>query len=410
MTLSSTAVPPPKSLQVALRRITETFARELSCPSERTPDWSDFDWIAARAVAAMHGVSSLLHRTTRWQGPAHWMQFLEVQRAHTTHRHTRINDLLQRIDQRSTNEGIAILALKGAALHAMGLYSIGDRPMADIDLLVQPGAVEASVRVLESLGYRQSKLNWKERVFNPIDAHVPDELGEHSNNDLKIELHERICERLPWRIVDATQHIFPAQPHPGLNVYPSKAALMIHLLLHAAGSMLTKTLRLLQLQDLALLSVEMTQSDWDLVLAASEARPPLWWAFPPLKLASRYYPIRIPDRVLAALAGQCPPVLRSIAARRNLYDVSYSYLWVDAFPGIEWSRSFPEAIEYAASRLRPDAKHLAAREHLANTESWAQQDEWSRLSHARRILRWLSSRPTRPVTMHAVMAAMARAA
>ena len=31
--------------------------------------------------------------------------------------------------------GVAIVPLKGAALHANGLYLAGDRPMADIDLL-----------------------------------------------------------------------------------------------------------------------------------------------------------------------------------------------------------------------------------------------------------------------------------
>jgi len=43
----------------------------------------------------------------------------------------------QRIDERGAPEGIAAVALKGAALHAIGLYAIGERPMADIDL---PGA------------------------------------------------------------------------------------------------------------------------------------------------------------------------------------------------------------------------------------------------------------------------------
>ena len=47
-------VPPPKSLQAMLRKITETLARELADPSECTPDWSDFEWIAALSVATMY--------------------------------------------------------------------------------------------------------------------------------------------------------------------------------------------------------------------------------------------------------------------------------------------------------------------------------------------------------------------
>jgi hypothetical protein len=184
---------------------------------------------------------------------------------------------------------------------------------------------------------------------------------------------------------------------------------MIHLLLHAAGSMSTKCLRLLQLHDLALLSSQMTDSDWDEVLRYSSHGSRLWWAFPPLKLTSRYYTSQIPVRVLTALADECSYLLERDATRATLYDHSYSYLWVDAFPAIAWSRSVRELIEYAASRVRPSAEQIAFREHAANSEVWANQGQWSRLSQGRRILQWITSRPTRPVTMHAVCAALAQA-
>lgn len=409
MTLPDMTVPPPKTLQVALRKITETLARALTTAAEPTPDWSDFEWIAARAVAAMHGISPLLSRSLHWKAPAGWTKFLQDQRIHTAHRHERIKATLERIDIRSTDAGIATLALKGAALHAMGLYIGGDRPMADIDLLVRPRDAEALARVLESLGFRQTATTWKERIFTPLVAHAPDELAEHSDNDIKLELHDRIGERLPWRLTDATVDIFPIQPHAGLNAYSSNASLMLHLLLHAAGSMTVKALRLIQLHDIALLSSRMTQSDWDLLLRYNSADRRLWWAFPPLKLTSRYYPSKIHEPALASLADDCPRLLRKLATSTSLNDVSYSYLWVDAFPGIEWSQSIPEFIDYAKSRLRPGAKQLDAREDTAKSQSWARQAEWSRLSQTRRILRWISSRPTRPATMHAVTAAFASA-
>jgi hypothetical protein len=401
-------VPPPKSLQAMLRKITETLARELADPSECTPDWSDFEWIAAHAVATMHGVSPLLSRTLRWSGPPGWSQFLKDQRAHTANRHARLNDLLQRIDTRAVEDGIAAVALKGAALHAIGLYCIGDRPMADIDLLVRPIDAERTAKALGSLGFHQSSMSWKERVFTPIDHHAPSDLGEHSSNALKIELHERICEKLPWRITDISGRIFPSQPCYGLNGYPSKASLMLHLLLHAAGSMPIKGVRLLQLHDLALLSAQMNESEWDEVLAFSTRRQRLWWAYPPLKLTARYYSSKIPEHVLSALAGECPFALRMLVNQRTLYDVSYSYLWVDAFPGIEWSQSLCEVVEYAARRLRPTAQHVALREYAAQSQAWGKQGQWSQMSQSHRVLRWIVSRPTRPVTMHAVNAAMTR--
>ena len=123
--------------------------------------------------------------------------------------------------------------------------------MADIDLLVKPADAARMARLLESLGFLQAYASWKERVFIPTVGRPVGGLGEHSNNDIKIELHEKICERLPWRITDVTDCIFPTQARPGVNAYPSTASLMIHLLLHAAGVMAFQGLRLLHLHDLA---------------------------------------------------------------------------------------------------------------------------------------------------------------
>jgi hypothetical protein len=409
VTISDREMPGPVALDRTLRKITEVLAQELACPTRVAPDWSEFEWIMARAVAAMHGVSPLLSRALRWQAPAGWSVFLEQQRVHTAKRHVRIDDLVLHLDQRAREAGVAAVVLKGVALHALGVYQAGERPMADIDLLVRPADAPRTAKMLESLGFAESFKTWKESVFTRVDEQEPAILGEHSNNGVKIELHERICERLPLRITDVSEHVFPPQPQPGLNAYPSKASLMIHLLLHAAGSMAFQSLRLLHLHDLARLSSQMTEEDWDAVLKAGERGERPWWAFPPLNLTSRYFPSKIPVWVLAALADDCPYLLKRAARHRTLYDVSYSHLWVDAFPGMEWSQSLREVLGYVASRVRPSAKHIAFRAHTAKSEAWAIRGQWSQLSQSRRILQWITSRPTRPVTMHAVRAALAQA-
>ena len=409
MTTDKIAVPPSKTLQAMLRKITETLARELAAPTQTVPEWSDMEWNIARAVAAMHGISPLLSRILRWRGPAGWRDFLDGQRDHTATRHLRIDALLRRIDRRAIETGIAAVALKGAALHEMGLYQCGDRPMADIDLLVRPPDADGAARMLHTLGFHEVGKSWKERVFHPVDDRRPGILGEHSDNVIKIELHERICEKLPARITDASELIFPGRLRSGLNPYPSKSSLMLHLLLHAAGSMPNRALRMLQLHDLALLSAQMAESDWEALLANDRRGSPLWWAYPPLMLTSRYYSSAVPAHVLAALAHRCPYLLSRVARRATLHGASHSYLWVDAFPGIAWSQSPLEVIEYAAGRLRPDAGHLMLREYVANSQAWMSQGNWSRLSQGRRVLRWLSSRQTRPATMHSVAAALAQA-
>jgi hypothetical protein len=405
----SVGIPRASELHPTLCKVTERLARELARPTSLAPDWSDYEWTVARAVGALHGLSPLLSRSLRWQGPHVWTSFLDEQRSHTRSRHLRIQELLSSIDRQTRAAGVAVTALKGAALHQLGLYEAGDRPMADVDLLVRPGDAQRTAALLESLGFRQTIETWKERVFTPFEDTAAAELGEHAANNLKIELHERICERLPWRVTDVSEFIFPAHPGAGLNAYPSNGSLMHHLLLHAAGSMAFQGLRILQLHDIALLAARMSEADWNEITGAAAQTGASWWAYPPLELMSRYYETSAPATVLAALKDACPPVLRALAARKTLIDVSYSYLWVKAFPGIEWSRSLPEVLGYAASRVRPNAQQMTQRKHVAANQTWAKRSDWSGMSQGRRILRWLSSRQTRPSTMHAITAAFSQA-
>lgn len=400
--------PTLNAVQAALRRTTETLASELACPTGVAPDWSESEWLVARAVASLHGVSPLLSRALRWQGPAGWVRFLGEQSTHTANRYGRIRDLLQLIDSRAREEGIPLVALKGAALHAIGLYEPGERPMADIDLLARHEDVQRTARMLEALGFYETLVTWKHRVFEPNECRAPASFGEHSNNGMKIELHSRIKEILPVHAVDVTELVWPRLPHVGLNDYPSKAALLSHLLLHAAGAMAYRALRLLQLHDISRLSARMTDADWDefLMSAATHDETP-WWAFPPLALTSRYCS-SIPQRVLVVTASACPRLLKEVCRRQTLSDVSQSRLWISAFPGIEWAQSVREMLTYARLRVAPSAEMLAVRKYLARTQPALAASSWGSMSQSRRILRWMMERPPRPDTLFAVRTALAQ--
>lgn len=396
------------AIQRALRVTTETLANELARPTGRTPSWTDFEWRIARASAAMHGVSALAV-SLPWYGPQAWHDFLAEQRLHTAHRQQRIANLLRTIDARAQQESLGLVALKGAALHDLGLYRHGDRPMADLDLLVAPADAQRASRLVESLGFELTHDYWRHRSFAPPDSSTHAELGEHADNYIKIELHERLSERLPVCSVDIAELVLPRAPAPGLNPYPSITALLAHLLLHTAGSIVSRSLRLLQLHDLALLSKRMTAADWSRLLALSRANPSdrWWWALPPLLLTARYYPGVIDEPVLAEFASCCPRHLRKIMQYRRLCDVSLSYLGMEAFPGIEWARSHGERARYVRLRIRPSAEMLATRHSQALTEPGLAANPWTHLEQGTRILRWIICRPARPATMYAVNAALA---
>jgi len=399
-------LPPSKALQAALRKTTETLAHELASPTDTAPEWSDLEWQIARAAAAIHGVSPLLSSALRWRGPPEWNDFLVQQKAQTAARHTRIEELLRLIDRSAGSEDLCVVALKGAELHAMGLYARGERPMADVDLLVKATDKERTTRLLESLGFHEYFSSHRHSTFKRHDHAVNWALGEHADNGLKIELHEHIREALPLDTADVTEWIFPTPRRPGLNPYRSRAALMRHLLLHAAGSMANRALRLLQLHDLALLSARMTDRDWDEVLRQTTIDHGNRWALPPLHLLTRYYRGAVPGRVLTALTAECPRVVRGIVLRRTLSDVSFSRLRIDAFPGIEWSRSISEMARFVVNRVRPNGEALAIREHTAQTQLAASVTRWHHLSQSRRVLQWLISNPPRAFTMIAVRMAL----
>ena len=304
-------LPPLPHMELALRQATELFAAELARPGSASPNWTEFEWSMARAAAVLQGVTPLLADVLRWRGPVEWQRFLSQQRIHTAVRHQRILALLARIDEHARRSGLAIVPLKGAALHQLGVYSGGERPMADVDLLVVEAELPRVTQILHELGYLNTSVSWKEREFEPaqqataVVQAAAAGFGEHADRPIKIDLHTRVAERLPLRIADVSALIHPPQPHPGLNSYPSVAALFAHLLLHAAGNMVGCALRLIQLHDLALLAARMRTDDWARLLAFRCDRAP-WWAVPPLELVARYYPQTIPGDVLATLRAGLP--------------------------------------------------------------------------------------------------------
>jgi len=401
------ATPSASALRAPLRRITEALAAELSQPTEQPPAWSALDWRLARAVASMHGVSALLAAQLRWSDPIDFRQFLEDQRRQTTARFAAIERLLEAIDRRGRGAGIAVQPLKGAALHARGLYQAGERPMADVDLLVRPADLEGATQLLADLGYDVRAVSWKHRVLEPRHAATVARPREHADNPIKIDLHSRVVERLPRRYTDITALVAPASPCPGVNAYASQAALLLHLVLHAAGSIVNNALRLVQLNDIARLAQRLTAYEWDEVAAAGVNSYGLAWALPPLYLAERYFPGTVPASCIAALERRCSRWLRHVTRSKVLAELSYSHPFVRVAPGIAWSQSPLDLLGYLWQRGFDGRREEF--QYAASSELWASETDWYARSQLRRILAWLRGRPERTQTIHSIRAALRQA-
>jgi len=401
------ALPPLGIIKSGLEHTTETLAAELARPSGETPGWTELEWQLATAVATAHGVAPLLSVYPRWQNPA-WSRFIDSQYEHVAQRHQRITSLLERIDADARAAGIALVALKGSALHALGIYSPGERPMADIDLLVSDADAERTGRLLEHLGYVQSFASWKHRVFKPVSGKPVFGLGEHRDTPVNIELHTRIQERLPIATVDITDRIYPSHPVPGINAYPSLGALMCHLLLHAAGNVCSRTLRLIHLNDISLLASRMVRSDWHVLWNHDTGESP-WWALPPLRLVWRYYDKAVPPALLYELELDCHALLRSVSRHQTLTQVSCSELWIHTWQGVEWTRSARELGHYVLQRLRPSKEAREEREDMIRTQLWLQGSPWVKSRQWLRIFAMLTRSVPRMDTLYVVRAALAQA-
>jgi hypothetical protein len=409
MISAKAALPSLTNIAIALRKTTEVLAHELSRPTDVLPIWTEFEWRIGRAAAAMQGVSSLLYSRLRWSGPESWQWFLQAQREHSVGRYLQIARLLKAIDLQARLSGVALMALKGAALHASGIYSAGERPMGDIDLLVRDADLSATTRLLELCGYEAAFASRRHQVFKPRLRKVPtaDIFGEHVDSPIKIEVHTKIEELLPIEAVGITSFLLPREMHAGLNAYPSAVSLMMHLLLHAAGNIRARALRLIQLHDIALLAARFGPGDWENLLATRADGRSLWWAWVPLMLTAQYYPGAIPMN-FSCLENDCPWLLGRLARHQQLADVSWSNIRIAAFPGVEWSRTPREALAFVGSRIWPSRKVRSELKIGTAEIPGGSTVPWYGISHGARILRWVFSRPPRVQTLLSVRAALAQ--
>ncbi|HLA70050.1 MAG TPA: nucleotidyltransferase family protein [Steroidobacteraceae bacterium] len=404
MTRPAKKLPSFGVIQAALRRTSEHLVREVVAPSPQTPAWTDFEWIVAKSVSDMQGIAALLANRLRWQPPSAFKAFLDDQLAHGRARHEQADVLLRKLDSALRGLGVAAVALKGSAMRALGLHGAGERPMGDIDLLVRPADTAACARVLGDLDYELLYSSRRHDVFAPRARQLVREFGEHRNHALKVEVHTRVYELLPVREIDITHAIWSQMPHAGLNSYASAAALLRHVLLHAANCLRANAARFIQIYDIALLAKRMKATDWTGLLGDDGERT--WWMFPPLALASRYVPGSVPAEILAHSRDLCTHWLRLRYASRELHDVTWCNLRIAALPGVEWSRTPGDVLRFVRSRLLPDRVARAELADTAVSQPALMQLPWYGISHTERVVRWLFTRPPRVQTISAIAAAV----
>jgi hypothetical protein len=387
-----TPIPGRVKLAAGLRQITEALAAEIETPTAAAPPWSEFQWGIARAVIAIHGIAGLLLRALRWAEPD-WRHFLQSEVSDTREHHRHISAAIEELHALSQKSGIPVVVLKGSALHALGIYQPGERPMADVDILVRSADVGAMEELLARAGFVLRGVTWKHREF--------ERMRDHSR--VKIDLHTRLAERIASREFTLADDALAAVP--GVRGYASRLQLLRHLLLHAAGNMSTRSARAIQLHDIARVSAQLEPAEWSQF--RSDPWEQRWCFYPPLLLVSRYFPGVIDRDALAELAATCPSMLARVVKRQTLTDVSMSDPRQMALPELAWCTSMGTFLRYAQLRLLPGRARTEGLRRLADTEGFGRGHRWFKMSQPARIATWLFRKPMRPATLYAVRRGLA---
>jgi hypothetical protein len=230
--------------------------------------------------------------------------------------HSELHDVLLQ----ASRIGIAVMPLKGSLLTTR-YYPPGIRPMADIDLLVEPVQFPRLRTVLEELGYQliKSKTFYSNNYtfLKQENKQVVARDTEHPDNPRPIEVHTQLLMHMLGRSgeIDLTEIMwkdsFQIDIFNQKAISPTLEALYTHLALHAAGHLFTQTGRIMQLLDLALISDNVNAK---LIFEYADR------IFVPLKLASRLFPSRLSLEDFSPLKDLVDPRIKNWSSRVPIDD------------------------------------------------------------------------------------------
>lgn len=205
--------------------------------------------------------------------------------------------------------GIDVVLLKGAALAVSEYGSFLDRPMADLDLLVDRGRAEEAHRLLRGAGWAW-KHNPELDEFYATHHHLAP-LHDSSGVGIGLDLHlTPVCAGSPFGL---TGEVMRGRATPvvlnGVTAYiPEVHDQLLHLCVHFAWSHLLASGAWRTFRDISTL-VESGRVEWETFLLRARdhrATSCCYWA---LRLAERLAGVRLPPGVLGSLR---PPAGRSV--------------------------------------------------------------------------------------------------
>lgn len=300
-------------------------------PLDRPGAFAGLDWGYILAAAGKQGIAPLL---ARWIGrgrddvPDGVAERLDADYWASHFRNRTLLHQLRRVTEAASEAGIAVMPLKGAALATRYYAAPALRPMADLDLLVQPADLPRMAPVLGGLGYTAVTL-----PPSPIyegDSPSAEYAYVAAIDDMVVLIE---CRAEPLDPAIGALHTADATMAGRLHVHSARmweraARGMIDgvpcmqigaedLLLHVAAHLTTRHagMRLLWLYDLRLIAArDRGTLDWDYIAAEARALSLEQPVHAALAAADRWLAASIP-------AGQLRRLGAAEGARRSLQRV-----------------------------------------------------------------------------------------
>lgn len=391
----------------------DLLAGWLNTPRGHAPspvDWPDMAWTVILQEAVNHGVHLLLHEAWCLDGPApaglpaYVGRWLAREATNNKERNRRLLDELAAVLNAAAGARIPVMPFKGAALIGRaGLYPCAAvRPLADLDLLIQPPDLPGMQAVLARLGYTEEpRATWKHRSFiQPGNRAVVSISASDPDNPRRIEVHTALAEDFLGLRLDLTGPAWASSATGSLAHAPAQllapAVLFLHIAAHASQDVWERKARLVQLVDLRRLAAMLTPADWAVVGGAGPAAQPALVSEPRLVLPAflqleRTFRGTLPVTVTARLASQVAPELVAWLVDTPLAAVSLSN---DAprrlTDALRWTRTPRERLVALRRLAFPDRYELLAKDapHLVNTPFYP----LAYLLHLRFLALWLLRR------------------
>jgi hypothetical protein len=226
--------------------------------------------------------------------------------------------------------GILTLVLKGAAVAARYYRDLGVRPMADFDILVRAGDVDAALAILEADGWQADARTYPQLAM-PYRESLHARGFIHPARRLGFDLH--------WHVV--TTHLgteedaaFWAAAEP-LEIGQTRthvlcpADQLLHLCIHA--SIYDHMAQVRWLPDALVMLRQTPDLDWTRVAAMTERMDATLAVVPKLVYLAEQWGIAVPPAVIAQLAAR-PVGYRT----RRLYAALATYSWERSRSQIFW--------------------------------------------------------------------------